>query len=465
MGWQLRLADRYRLVERLGDRDGVEVWHALDETLSRPVRIEVVTAAVVPAKTDRERLAAAVRRAARVRHPAIATIYDCDVTRDGQGSLAVYAVSEFVEGVGLADGAALDALPIAGALDVLCQIASALAAAHRMGVVHGGLGPTEVVLTPHGVKISGFGIRDLPHGRSGPAAPGGTGGTGVAVLHAGAADDVAALGVMISDRLIDRPLPEDVRNRLVLLRRWCAATDPGARPTAAHALEALTALRKMTVERSSPAPIPPADPGPHHQLPPPRPSGPGVHEATQILNLGDDPGGPEFPPPPSAVRSRTTRRLLTGACLLGAATLAALIFVANQPRPAQQTGAQGSPPASGGAAPQQGQGQGQAATPSTLPQTEAPIANVSPAAALATLNRLRQAVNRSDLAGKIRQDVALDLRNVIGNLENDLTSGHAVDVRQRLTDIEQKISTRLREGGLDTQTAANLTKIITAKRS
>ena len=62
-------------------------------------------------------------------------------------------------------------------------------------------------------------------------------------------------------------------------------------------------------------------------------------------------------------------------------------------------------------------------------------------------------------------DVALDLRNVISNLENDLTSGHPVDLRQRLTDIEQKIGTRLREGGLDTQTAASLTHIITAERS
>ncbi len=481
MGWQLRLADRYRLVERLGDRGGVEVWHALDETLSRPVRVEVVTAAVVPAKTDRDRLAANVRRAARVRHPAIATIYDCDVTRDGHGSLAVYAVSEFVEGVALTDAAALDELPLAEALNVLCQIAGALAAAHRMGVVHGGLGPTEVVLTAHGAKVSGFGIRDLPGGGSGgpyEAASEANTGTGLALLHSGAAGDVAALGAMISDRLIERPLPEDVRHRLVLLRRWCQATDPGARPTAGHVLEALTSLRAAANPDSGIRLQATPDPPPYVPLTPLTPEqGPtDIGPATQDFGPYAAEQGPTAIPPgpgsgshdhftrilssagssaPSQEGPRTARRLLIGACVLGAATVAALIFVANQPQPVRTAAG----PQTTSAAPPQNQN-----PQDTPPPTQAPIGDVSPAAALATLDRLRQAVNRSDLAGKIRQDVALDLRNVIGNLENDLTSGHPVDVKRRLTDIEQKIGTRLREGGLDTETATHLTQIITAKR-
>jgi len=418
MGWQRRLADRYRLVERLGDRDGVEVWRALDETLSRPVRVDVVTAAVAPAKTDRDRLSANIRRAAQVRHPSIATIYDCDVTRDERGSLAVYAVSEFVEGVGLADAGALD-IPLPDALGVLRQIAGALAAAHRMGVVHGGLGPAEVVLTAHGVKISGFGIRDLPRSRSerAPAAPGT--GTRLTLLRAGAGDDVAALGAMISDRLVERPMPEGVRQRLLLLRQGCCATDPGVRPTARQVLDTLTSLHTAT------------DPAPPLQ------AAPRLEHPTRVL-----------PAAPAPARPRTDRRLLIGSCALAVAAVAALIFVTNEPRPVPTAGI----PQTSSAAP-----------PSSQP---APTLNrVTSAAAIATLNRLRQAVDRSDLAGKIRQDVALDLRNVISNLENDLTSGHPVDLRQRLTDIERKIGTRLREGGLDTKTAANLNQIITSKHS
>ena len=448
MGWQLRLADRYRLVERLGDRGGVEVWHAMDETLSRPVRIEVVTAEVVPGKADRERLAANIRRAARVRHPAIATIYDCDVTRDDQGSLTLYAVTELVDGVPLD----LAVLPVDRALDLLCQVAGALATAHRASVVHGRLSPADVLVTQHGVKLSGFGVCDLPRLAAGGGVTeigrGSDGGSGLARLHAGAADDVAALGAMITDDFLDHVVRDDLRSRLLLLRRWTQATDPGARPSAAHVLQALTALTPPPAPRRAP-------PDPVRMstaAAPPRPD-----EVTRILGPGGEP--PPFAPPATRARS-AGRILLVGGCVLAAAATAAFVLVgtANRPgggAPAAAGGATTSGPATAGSTPQQSDpepGSSQAGA-------------TSPAATLAVLSRLRDAVDRNDLAGKIRTDVALDLRNVITNLENDLTGGQPVDLKQRLSDLQQKIGTREREGGLNSQTAARLTGILSRTRS
>jgi len=49
-------------------------------------------------------------------------------------------------------------LPVDEALDIAIQIAEALAAAHRQGIVHGDLKPENVMLTKTGVKVLDFGI-------------------------------------------------------------------------------------------------------------------------------------------------------------------------------------------------------------------------------------------------------------------------------------------------------------------
>ena len=69
-------------------------------------------------------------------------------------------------------------------------------------------------------------------------------------------------------------------------------------------------------------------------------------------------------------------------------------------------------------------------------------------------------MNRGYSTGQIRSDVALDLTNVITNLENDLTADRAVDLEQRIDLLQDKIVTRERERGLSPALAAELNRVL-----
>jgi serine/threonine-protein kinase len=107
------------------------------------------------------------RREAQVtsslRHPNIVQVIDFDQTEDGRQFLAM----EFLDGPTMADH--LDAhgpLPLPEAIAILRQIADALEAAHKAGVVHRDLKPENVVLVPQGegrflVKLLDFGLSKI----------------------------------------------------------------------------------------------------------------------------------------------------------------------------------------------------------------------------------------------------------------------------------------------------------------
>ena len=110
------------------------------------------------------------RREAQVtsslRHPNIVQVIDFDQTEDGREFLAM----EFLDGPTMADH--LDAhgpLPLPHAIAIIRQIADALEAAHKAGVVHRDLKPENVVLVPQGegrflVKLLDFGLSKIRAG-------------------------------------------------------------------------------------------------------------------------------------------------------------------------------------------------------------------------------------------------------------------------------------------------------------
>src|SRR5262249_9395226 len=71
---------------------------------------------------------------------------------------AHFLVTEPVEGESLADRLARGPLNIAEALTIGIAVADALDKAHRLGVIHRGLTPSTVMLTPNGPKILDFGL-------------------------------------------------------------------------------------------------------------------------------------------------------------------------------------------------------------------------------------------------------------------------------------------------------------------
>src|SRR4029450_12357147 len=101
-----------------------------------------------------ERVRVEARAAARLRHPHVVEVHDYGQTEDD----LPYVVMELVDGRSLADVLTRGALPWRSAALIGAQIATALAAAHALGVVHRDVKPSNVMVTSKGVKLVDFGI-------------------------------------------------------------------------------------------------------------------------------------------------------------------------------------------------------------------------------------------------------------------------------------------------------------------
>ncbi|HEX5543443.1 MAG TPA: serine/threonine-protein kinase [Micromonospora sp.] len=267
----MRLADRYQIVTRLGVGGMSEVWRATDELLGRPVAIKALATplAADPALRDGTRREA--RAAARLTHPHVTHVYDYGEVPIPDGAPVPYLVMELVEGRDLAHRLSKGPLPWRDAVRVAAQVAAGLAAAHRMGVVHRDIKPGNVMLTANGAKILDFGIAALAGGQPETDAGWLIGTPAYAAperLRAGSADpagDVYALGVLLFECLTGRkPIP--VRNweemaaahrkgvritppqvpglpaEVATLCLACLSPDPGRRPTAGDIATRLRAV-------------------------------------------------------------------------------------------------------------------------------------------------------------------------------------------------------------------------------
>ena len=152
----------YRIEAHIGAGAMGEVYRARDTRLGRDVAIKVLPPAFA---ADRDRLARLEREArllASVNHPNIGGIHGLE---DVEGLR--FLVLELVPGDTLTEAIAASgrrpSLTIDAALDIACQIADALQAAHERGIIHRDLKPSNVKLTPAGqVKVLDFGLaKDL----------------------------------------------------------------------------------------------------------------------------------------------------------------------------------------------------------------------------------------------------------------------------------------------------------------
>jgi hypothetical protein len=144
----------YAIVEPLGRGGMGQVFLALDTRLGRQVALKCVISRPNRLSDYRARITREARAAATINHPNVATIHDV-IEHDGRA----FIVMEYVEGESLAARMKREPLPIASAIGIARQLASALSAAHQKGIVHRDLKPANVQVRADGtVKVLDFGI-------------------------------------------------------------------------------------------------------------------------------------------------------------------------------------------------------------------------------------------------------------------------------------------------------------------
>ena len=153
------VADRYRIVRRIGEGGMGAVYEGQHTVLGRPVAVKVLLEKFHEKTELVARLLQEARLASAIGHENIIDVTDFGTTTDGRA----FVVMEFLEGESLAQVVMRDApLPVERCLRIARQVASALSAAHQKGIVHRDIKPENVFLLRRGeqdfVKVVDFGI-------------------------------------------------------------------------------------------------------------------------------------------------------------------------------------------------------------------------------------------------------------------------------------------------------------------
>ncbi|MGI8789196.1 MAG: protein kinase domain-containing protein [Pyrinomonadaceae bacterium] len=152
-----RCFGHYEIVEQIGAGGMGEVYLARDKKLDRSVAVKILNEKFSGNESNLQRFFAEAKAASAWNHPNIVTIYEFGEAKD-----AHYIVSEFIEGLTLREVIRESRLGLSEILDILIQIAGALAAAHKAHLVHRDIKPENIMIRPDGyVKILDFGLAKL----------------------------------------------------------------------------------------------------------------------------------------------------------------------------------------------------------------------------------------------------------------------------------------------------------------
>ncbi len=150
-----QMQKRYELVRKLGEGGMGIVYEAKDTVLDRPVALKVMREEISLYKRERERFLREAKVSAKLTHPNIVEIYD--VVEEGDN---IYLVFEYIDGKSLK--VIIDnkgRLGLDEALRITVGVCGALEYAHKQGVIHRDVKPSNIMVRKDGwVKVLDFGI-------------------------------------------------------------------------------------------------------------------------------------------------------------------------------------------------------------------------------------------------------------------------------------------------------------------
>jgi serine/threonine-protein kinase len=441
------LSLRYRLREKLAISGMSEVWRADDKLLGRSVAIKLPS---VPSADVMDHAWIEARTAARLSDPHIAAVHDYGEATRPDGSVAPFVVMELLDGESLAARLTSGPLTWREAARIGAEVASGLATAHARQVVHRDIKPGNIMLTPTGAKILDFGISTVT-GAPDDDETGATFGTPAYVAPerldgtpAEPATDVYALGSVLFEMVNGEPpypvdtweeyaaaratppgrLPDGLPAAFRELVDRCLAEDPTRRPAAAEVRNRLSAL--LTPDGPLRSAVSAAGRVPARTVAligRPLPAAVRVAMVVLLIVAGGaavglwswSTGGTDAP---TAIPDRSEPSPPVTATVTATATAPAPSGTPTTGAPPPPSGATGEPPAE---------------------PTGEPVLGLAEA-----VDSVISAVQAGQVAGEIREDVAVDLINLLRQL--DATPPQ--DVSHRVDELRRKISDRVGEGGL-----------------
>jgi serine/threonine protein kinase len=343
---------RYQLIEQLGRGGMGEVWRAHDTTIERVVALKMLLPHYAKDPDFDKRFRREARAAARLDDPHVVPIYDV-----GEIDGRLYVTMRLIDGVDLDTLLRSGPLEPARAVHIIEQIASALHSAHRAGLVHRDVKPSNILLADNDFAyLIDFGIARAA-GDTKLTSEGSTIGTWAYMaperFNAGESapsSDIYALAcvlyqcltgelpfpgstleqVAVSHMVMPPPRPSQERNTIPTAMDDVIATGLAKQTTDRYptAVEMAAAARNaITQPTSRPPPAPqsnwPPPPGPALTYPTPPPSG-----MPPTAPPPWPPAAPWSPPPPPPKRSSRKPLVLTGALLGVVLLIAGGVFAA-----------------------------------------------------------------------------------------------------------------------------------------
>jgi len=148
---------RYEITEKLGEGGMGAVWQANDTTLGRSVALKTLSPQLADSEEARERFLREAQAASALNHPNITTVHDLLEFED-----RTFICMECVDGTTLRDYVQSGPIPVLEAIEIISQVADALASAHEQGVLHRDIKSANIMVDRKGqVKVMDFGLARL----------------------------------------------------------------------------------------------------------------------------------------------------------------------------------------------------------------------------------------------------------------------------------------------------------------